>query len=90
MSTKREKIGCTPVTEDLDIIFYISSIDENGREKYWGHTSDEDDAKQKFEAAKPTNYDMHLYVSLFKEYGKENEELIDDEVIDSFVDDDAK
>jgi hypothetical protein len=83
-----KKVGCTEVTDDLTLIFYISSMDENGREAVpWGFTRLESIARKNFEDAKPDNYDMHLYVALFKNYESDEEELVDSEVIDSYVDD---
>lgn len=82
----RTKIGCTPVTEGLTIEFYISSMDESGREEQWGHTLEEAEARRAFEQAKESEYDMHLYVSLVKNHGSDEPELIDDEVLESFND----
>lgn len=78
------KVGITPVTKDLTVAYYISSLDDNGEKNQWGHTKDEAEARRAFEEAKDTEYDMHLYVGLFKNYGSDDEELVDDEVLDSF------
>ena len=87
--SKLTKVGCTPVTEDLTIVYYISSLDESGRDIQWGHTKDENNAKNAFELAKKTEYDMQLYVGLFKDYESDEQILIDAEVLDTFSDEET-
>ena len=84
--SKLTRVGCTPVTEDLTVVYYISSLDDSGRDIQWGHTKDEDNAKSTFELAKETEYDMQLYVGLFKDYESDEQILIDAEVLDTFSD----
>lgn len=85
--SKLTKVGITPVTKDLTVVYYISSLDESGRENQWGHTKDGAKARRAFKKAKKTEYDMHLYVALVKNYGSDDEVLIDGEVLDSFSED---
>jgi len=84
--SKLTKVGCTLVTEDLTIVYYISSLDDSGREIQRGHTKDEAEAQRAFELGKQTEYDMQLYVGLFKDYESNEQILIDAEVLDSFFD----
>jgi len=78
---KRTKIGSSKIADhpDAKIIFYISAMDDSGREDFVGHTKSEKKIMKLWEEMKIDNYDMHLYIALAKEH------LIDDEVIDSFV-----
>jgi len=83
------KVGTTPVTKDLTVVYYISSLDNSGRDNQWGHTLIEAEARRAFESAKKTEYDMQLYVGLVKEYGKDNENTIDSEILDTFWDEES-
>jgi len=87
--SKLTRVGCTPVTEDLTVVYYISSLDDSGRDIQWGHTKVEDDARNTFELAKETEYDIQLYVGLFKDYESDEQFLIDAEVLDSFFDEET-
>lgn len=87
--SKLTRVGCTPVTEDLTVVYYISSLDDSGRDIQWGHTKDEAEAQRAFELAKETEYDMQLYVGLFKDYESYEQILIDAEVLDTFSDEET-
>jgi hypothetical protein len=68
------------------IIYYIASMDGDGREVFWGHSPDEKQVRQEFVEAKPDNYDMHLYKALAEDKGDEGYHLIHDEVIETYID----
>ena len=84
MMKEIKKVGCTEVTPELVVAFYISSLDCNGQEEVWGRTIVQTIGRNRFEAAKKTEYDMHLYVGLFKNYETDEEEMLDNEVLDSY------
>ena len=87
--SKLTRVGCTPVTEDLTVVYYISSLDDSGRDIQWGHTKDKDVIQDVFESLKEVETDMHLYVGLFKDYESDEQFLIDAEVLDSFFDEET-
>jgi hypothetical protein len=70
---------------EASILFYISSLDESGREDNWGYTKDEEEIKNKWEEAKEDNYDMQLYKALIYDKGDDGLYVVHDEVLDTFI-----
>lgn len=81
-------VGVTEITEDnVDKIrYYINNMDENGREDIVVISPNKDDIMKEWEEMKAdeSNYDMHLYIAI-AESTLDDFEIIDDEVIDSFL-----
>jgi DNA helicase IV len=81
-------VGVTEITEDnVDKIrYYINNMDENGREDIVVISPNKDDIMKEWEEMKAdeSNYDMHLYIAI-AESTLDDFEILDDEVIDSFL-----
>jgi hypothetical protein len=71
------------------ILYYISAMDMDGREVFCEHSQDENKVKTVWEQMKPDNYDMHLYKALAYDLGDDGLDLIHDEVIDYYLNDDG-
>jgi hypothetical protein len=86
-------IGCTDESsvEFGQVKYYINTMDDNGREQTTDFISDKEEADKVWEEMKAdeSSYDMHYYKSLIVINADETElDLIDDEVIDSYQDED--
>ena len=81
-------VGVTEITEDnVDKIrYYINNMDENGREDIGVISPNKEDILKEWEEMKAdeSNYDMHLYIAI-AESTLDDFEIIDDEVIDSYL-----
>jgi len=90
MDEPRTIIGCTPIASrpDAKVIMYIDSLDDNGRSQQFGHNETEEVLMELWKNEKVTGYDGHLYIALVVDLGDDGFDLIDDEVIDSFCEED--
>jgi hypothetical protein len=80
-------IGCTVIASrpDAKVMYYIDSLDDSGRSQQYGHTESEEEILKMWEEEKVDGYDAHLYITLVVDMGENGFDLIDDEVLDSWV-----
>jgi len=74
--------------KDCKLMYYISNMDDSGRDEQIGWTTDKKEIKKLWKELKAdeSTYDMHLYKCIVWESPEyeDEQELIDDEVIDSY------
>jgi len=85
---ERTKIGCTEIASrpDAKVLYYIDSDDDSGRSEQIGHTEVEAEIMKTWKDLKEESiHDAHLYVALVVDMGEDGLDIIDDEVLDSYV-----